>query len=965
MSENIKVFELAKELNLKALELLDKIKPLDLKLKNHMADLSAEQVEQIRSFLNPPESTAATQGKRKVIIRKNVEPTTKASALIVKRKPTSSTLFVKKESDSAVAESGENRSGLDVHASENATSNQDLAPQDSLAADHLVASDQGSDIARDQLIINENSLSSSEIQTQSVSPAEQSVGNESAQSTKLETSTVTTAGAPNESGAASALPETPAAPAVPVRRGPRYSIIRVVSPEEPKPRKPLIVEDAPANMGRKGQTSAPKTFVDPSLSRSATALIREAEEESYKKKQAPAPRVKEGEQNFKSTDFLRRERVYQPKKKRISIGGRTQSRTQVTQAAAHKRMVDFEEEISVESLARDMSVKAVQVAQKLHQMNVETPDEADGFSDWYLDMTTAQLVAAEFGFEVKDVSFKEEEITGASEEDVGAKPRAPVITIMGHVDHGKTSLLDIIRRARVAAGEAGGITQHIGAYSVSVKEAVANLAAHSTEAEGKRDRSKTAKGGKGLKKSNEAIGDMLTFLDTPGHAAFTAMRSRGAQVTDIVVLVVSAADGVMPQTREAVEHAKAAGVPLIVAVNKMDLPEANPDRIKQQLSELGLQPEEWGGETIYVPVSAKTGLGIDKLLEMIQLQAEVLELKARDDGPAEASVIEAKLDKGRGPVASILVLKGQLAVGQYIVVGEQYGKVRAIINDKGQSVREAGPSLPVEILGLGGVPDAGDPANVVADEKAARALVEHRILQKREESAGRKGLTAEDLFLRMAQGDLKELPVILKADVKGSVEAIQGALAKLPTNKIRLKILSAAVGGITESDVLLASASKAVIFGFNVRPDNKGQAEAERLKVQVKTYTIIYDLLEDVRASMEGLLSPQSKELVMGRAEVREVFSLSKSGAVAGCSVVKGKVQRANQVRLIRDGRVVYTGKMSGLRRFKDDAKEVAEGFECGISLENFSDIKQGDIIEAYTIEHSAARLDDSSPAQA
>ncbi len=504
---------------------------------------------------------------------------------------------------------------------------------------------------------------------------------------------------------------------------------------------------------------------------------------------------------------------------------------------------------------------------------------------------------------------------------------------------------------------------------MTVADAIRNLQSAQAGDDAKKSKKEKKAEKAAAKKSTKDGGEgvpveQITFLDTPGHAAFTSMRSRGAKVTDIVILVVAASEGVMPQTREAIDHAKAAGVPIIVAMNKMDLPDANPDKLRQQLSEFGLLSEEWGGDTIFVPVSAKTGMGVDKLLEMLQLQSEVLELKARADGPGIGTIIEAKLDKGRGPVATVLVREGLLKVGDHIVAGTESGKVRALINDKGQQVREAGPSTPVEILGLGAVPEAGDSLNVVADEKAAKALAEHRAEQKREETSGRQ-TTLEQLYAMMQAGELRELPVLLKADVKGSAEAIQAALLKLPQTKVKLKILATAVGGISESDILLASASKALIVGFNVRPDAKSQAEAEKRGVEVKTYTIIYELIDDITKAMEGLLDPVSKESVTGRAKVRNVFNISKAGTVAGSFILKGKVQRSNQVRVIRDGRVVYTGKVSGLKRFKDDAREVAEGYECGISVENFNDIKVGDILETFIVETSSASLEDGPTASA
>ena len=977
MSEMIKVFELAKALDLKALELIERIKPLDLKIKNHMAELSPEQVETIKNFLNPP--ATGEPEKKKILVRKkkvtdeaeSLEK--KASSVMIKK----AGIIVKKDSpglglnadSSSAMESEENTdAGSVMSASVNSASvnlaSVNLATEEPLEAP--VASDSA---LEGQATLQEFGGSNTLV--------------ESTEAQGIVSDTVPSPGLQNLSEVVEVAsgPEEGPAVVAPVRRGNRYSIIRVVSPATGEGTKPRIIEEAPAGgiAQPRNKASVPKTFADPELARSASALIREieAEEELKRKKSGAASRTRsQGEDlsSFKSTDYLRRERVYQPKKKKISIGGRLGSKPQQAPSLNHKRTVEFEgDSISVENLAEQMAIKSRDLIRKLAELGVEQPDDLEHLTDWELDFDTAAVVVEAFENDIRDVNFNEAEIieaaSGSKEADADIPSRSPVVTIMGHVDHGKTSLLDVIRKARVAAGEAGGITQHIGAYVVDVAEAVKNLqnpniagkkSESKADAKAAAPKAKTKDKAKPAKESKLTI-SQLTFLDTPGHAAFSSMRSRGAKVTDIVVLVVSAVDGVMPQTREAIDHARAAGVPIIVAVNKIDLPESNVDKIKKQLGDLNIIPEDWGGENIFVHVSAKTGEGVDKLLEMIQVQAEVLQLKAPVEGPAEGAIIEAKLDKGRGPVASVLVKRGTLRVGEYIVAGTQFGRIRALINDKGVQVKTATPSTPVEILGLGGVPEAGDALNAVADERSARALSEHRVDQKKEGYSAPKTFSVEDLMSRMSAGEQKELPVILKTDVRGSAEAIQAALSKVTSDKVRLKILSVAVGAISESDVLLASASKALVLGFNVRPDNKAQSEAERRGVVVRTFTIIYELIDEVTKMMEGLLAPTLKETVMGRAEVRNVFSITKVGAVAGCNVVKGKIQRNNQVRLLRDGRVIYTGKMSGLKRFKDDAKEVAEGFECGISIENYQDVKVGDLIEAFLIEESVTRLSPSA----
>jgi translation initiation factor IF-2 len=544
-----------------------------------------------------------------------------------------------------------------------------------------------------------------------------------------------------------------------------------------------------------------------------------------------------------------------------------------------------------------------------------------------MNLDAASIFAEQSGVKIEVAVEKGgEELLQEAVETEGEErlePRPPIVTIMGHVDHGKTSLLDAIRRTKVAEGEAGGITQHIGAYTVSVH------------------------------------GKQVTFLDTPGHEAFTSMRARGAKVTDIVVLVVAADDGVMPQTIEAIHHAKAAEVPLIVAINKIDKPEANPDRVKNALSEQGLISESWGGDTIMVEVSARQKTGLDTLLEMILLQAEVLELKADPHRQAQGTVIEAKIERGRGPVATVLVRSGTLKIGDVYVVGPYSGRVRALINDQGGKSQQAGPSIPVEVIGLPGVPSAGDVFQVVSDERIAREIAEERTQKRRAaELGGPAKVSLDDLFAKIQEGSVKELAIVIKADVQGSSEALAGAVEKLSTDAVKLRVIHNGVGGIMESDVLLATASSAIIIGFNIRPEPKAAALAEQQGVDIRLYTVIYDAIADIKAAMEGLLEPTLKERTLGRAEVRQVFTIPKAGAVAGSYVIDGTISRASAgVRVIRDNVVVYQGKLASLRRFKDDVRDVQQGYECGLSIENFNDVKVGDIIEAYAIDKIAARL--------
>ena len=535
-----------------------------------------------------------------------------------------------------------------------------------------------------------------------------------------------------------------------------------------------------------------------------------------------------------------------------------------------------------------------------------------------IDFDTASLVAEELGAKVeKEVIVTiEERLIDDSDDDGEGIERAPVVVVMGHVDHGKTSLLDRIRNANVTSTEAGGITQHIGAYRVNY-------------------------GGK-----------EITFLDTPGHDDFTAMRARGASVTDIAILVVAADDGIMPQTIEAINHAKAAGVSIIVAINKMDKEGANPENIKQQLTEHNLVVEEWGGDVICVPVSAKTGMGIDELLENVLLVAEVAELKANPNRLAKGAVIEARLDKGRGPTATLLVQNGTLHTGDIIIAGTAVGRVRVMTNDKGEIVTEAGPSYPVEITGLAEVPSAGDTFNAVEDERLARELVEQRKHEaKQEQFKQYQKVTLDNLFSQIEQGEIKELPIIVKADVQGSVEAVKQSLEKLSNDEVRVKVIHGAVGAVSEGDVMLANASNAIIVGFNVRPDPVAADNAERDGVDIRLYRIIYDAIEEITTAMKGMLAPKYREVAMGRIEVRQVYKISNVGTVSGCYVLSGKVSRTCEIRVVRDGIIIADDKIASLKRFKDDAKEVAEGYECGITLEKFNDIKEGDIFEAYIME--------------
>ena len=603
----------------------------------------------------------------------------------------------------------------------------------------------------------------------------------------------------------------------------------------------------------------------------------------------------------------------QPSNKRRQEERDKMQKLQLEIARKQQLKVQIPEEISVGELATRMKKSAAEVIKQLMKLGVFASVSE------IIDYDTAALVAMELGCKVEKeviVTVEERLIDDHEDKPEDLVPRAPVVVVMGHVDHGKTSLLDYIRHANVVSGEAGGITQHIGAYTVEIN------------------------------------GSPITFLDTPGHEAFTSMRARGAMVTDIAILVVAADDGIMPQTVESINHAKAAGIPVVVAINKMDTVGANPERIKQQLTEYDLVSEEWGGDTIIVPISAKTGMGIEELLENLVILAEVQELKANPNRAAKGTVIEARLDKGRGPIMTVLVQNGTLKLGDIIIAGTAVGRVRTMINDKGQRVTEAGPSTPVEISGLSEVPSAGDIFNAVGDERMARELAEERrISQANNAMPGTKKVSLEDLFSQIQAGEMKTLNLIVKADVQGSAEAVKTSLEKISNDEVRVKVIHSAVGAINESDVMLAATSGAIIVGFNVRPDNAARDSAARSNVDMRMYRVIYDCINEIEAAMKGMLAPKFKEAVIGHAEVRETYKVSKVGTVCGCYCTDGKIQRGCDVRVLRDNIVIHEGSLASLRRFKDDVKEVASGYECGMQIEKFNDVKVGDVIECFVME--------------
>lgn len=667
----------------------------------------------------------------------------------------------------------------------------------------------------------------------------------------------------------------PAEKVVPARPAPPPAPPKVEAPPPPKP-KPQILKQSQAEAAPVAVEITERIFKIPALK----PVERPAEQRKRRQKERPSGSV-----------VIEGPRPTEP---------------------AEVKLINLTEGLTVKELAERINVKVKDLIARLFQRGIVATINQT------LDGELIKQVCRDFGYEVNLVSFEEELAALEAGEDrlEDHLPRPPVVTIMGHVDHGKTTLLDAVRKSRITEQEHGGITQHIGAYKVEIKER------------------------------------SIVFLDTPGHEAFTLMRARGAQVTDIVVLVVAADDGVMPQTVEAIDHARAAGVPIVVAINKMDKPGAQPEKVKQQLSDLGLVPEEWGGDTVMVQISAKTLTNIDLLLEMILLVADLKELKANPKRRAVGTVLEARLDRTRGPVATVLVQNGTLRIGDVFLAGAVYGKVRAMIDDRGRMIKEAAPATPVEVLGLQGVPQAGDKFLVVDDIEKAKRIAVYRQMQMREKALRKSArLTLNQLYEQMREGKVKELPLILKADVQGSVEALTDALNRLSTEKVKIKILHSGVGAITESDVLLASASNAIIIGFNVRPERKATELAEQEGVDIRLHTIIYDVMQEIRNAMVGLLEVTTRERFLGAAEVRQTFSIPKVGTVAGAYVTSGVIRRGAEIRLLRDNAVVYQGKVSSLRRFKEDVEEVRSGFECGIGIENYNDLKVGDVIEAYVVE--------------
>ena len=887
---NIRVYELSRDLDKPSKEILNVAKGLGISVKSHASSISAEEAKRIIDKIGASQS-AQTQAQESMIVEKVRVFRSESGAEVVERRKGASVVLRRKKklAEPEIKELTEDAESV---------SQQSDTPNITDTQPSLVDNEHLEIIAED---------------AQTIESAEEVVGHLDAQPDEVEE--------PIQDVDEKSQNDT-----LKFEEAKKSGIEKVTKQTEADKSKKQATEDTEKAFKKKSKSVKPKReeIIDEDTLEELRKAFRAklpGKRREYlvegggRARPRPTPNTGSGYKGKNS------DRNFRQNSRPTNTQTRSKQETNVVpfSATSTKRAIKVGESINVGELAKLMSLKAGELIKKLIFLGMTATINQS------IDYDTAALLAEEFDIEIISDAFEEDNLLLEDEVEVTDNElvsRPPVVTVMGHVDHGKTTLLDTIRKANVVDGEAGGITQHIGAYTVDVN------------------------------------GRKVAFVDTPGHEAFTAMRARGAKVTDVVILVVAADDGVMPQTVEAVNHAKAAEVPIIVAVNKIDKPNAEPEKIKRELSEIGLLAEDWGGETLFAEVSAKQNLGIKELLELVILQADVLELKVDKDKRANGFILEAVLDKGRGPVATVLVSEGTLRIGDTVVAGTTYGKVRALIDDKGERVTEAGPSMPVEIMGLSTVPQAGERFYAVKDEKAAKDVVGHRETKQREAVAAKVVKpTLENLFEALEEEESKELTLIIKADTQGSVEAVRESIIKLSTEKCQVKIVHAGVGGINETDVILASASNAIIVGFNVRPDVKALDISEREGISLELHTIIYNLIDRVRGAMEGLLDPIVEEKITGHAEVRETFHISRIGTIAGCMVNDGKVSRDNNVRVLRDSVITFDGKLSSLKRFKDDAKEVNTGYECGITIERFNDIKVGDIFEFYTFEEFKQEL--------
>ncbi|MFK8139364.1 MAG: translation initiation factor IF-2 [Bdellovibrionales bacterium] len=927
---NPKVFEFAKEIGVETITLMDKLRKWEIPVKSHMAALSPDMVESIRDKLKNEDAPADKTTKKKAAKKKTKTAAKKKT--VAKKKTASATKgkkVVKKKAASAGTEDDVKKSSRKVIRRKAGAADQAAKAAEALAAkkkeEEAAAEEKLEAVAAEQIAATEAATTNAEAVESGIAETESSVENKE-----------TIGDSAVKDSAEKAKPEEAKAaePATPSRRTKILGRVDL-SKVQPK-RRPQSAPrgDRPSSGPR--TSSAPNmaaaNVVDPSRagddrkskgSRFKAVEIgprADAKAAAEKKKKGKNQTAGENLGSFNRTEFRKREIVFQPKKRMTDLG-RDAMKTVITTPKASKMVVRVHGKMTVNALAEEMKVKSGKLISFLMKQGIMAKANEE------LDFETISLISPEFGFDAENTFESVDELLEKSahgEVDADLVQRAPVVTVMGHVDHGKTSLLDSIRKTNVTDGEAGGITQHIGAYRVQLD------------------------GGK-----------PITFLDTPGHAAFTEMRARGASVTDIAVIVVAADDGLMPQTKEAINHAKAAGVPIIVAVNKMDRPNANPEKIKQQLTEFELIPEEWGGSTMFIETVAPEGKGIKEILEAIELQSEMLELKSNPKRSCTGVVIESKLQKGRGIVATLLIKDGTLKKGQYVVAGKSYGRIKAMLDDKGKPMKEAGPGVPVEILGLNDSPAAGDPVGSTEKERQAAEIANRRVQEEKDAAKKSKSsnMSLEELFGDMNAGNVKELPIVLKTDVSGSGEAIKNLFANEKSEKVKINVIHSAVGGITESDILLASTAQAMVIGFNVGTEGSAGSLAKKEGIQLKRYSIIYELADDIRKAMKGLLDPDIVEESQGAAEVRETFKVPTLGMIAGCMVTDGKVLSSSLVRLFRDGKQIYEGNVTSLRRFKDNAKEVASGYECGIGIENYNDLKVGDKLEFYQKKEVEAEL--------
>jgi translation initiation factor IF-2 len=944
-----RVYELARELNMTNKVLLDKIREMDIEVRSHMSSLDDKAVHKIRTaLLGKKANKVSDQRIQSTVIRRRRKKDRKEESVsektsapseadseveeVTRKKPAPLESKTKISSEKVSPAEGEVSSGKMDVAEKKAKPVQEISETDT-SEEKKSAKVEEKSIVEESAVALEPTTETAEVKEEAHSTSsEKSRTPKTSEPKKPEAKKTREKKKTEEELVSESFPlkgaEEKKAPSVKAKKKPRKRVKKATAAKIIK--LPDHLENTAA------EPSLPKGEIAPAAPSSPPLTTGKSEKKAFETSEEPstppkkAPRKKGGIRKkavIEGASLYEKDRT--KKSRKTGKGGKSarsksapaQKKTTITTPKAIKRRVKIDDTIVLSELAKRMGIKANEMIQKLMMVGVMVTVNQT------IDFDTAALVAAEFGYEVERAAFEEESLLHMEQdqpENLLARP--PVVTIMGHVDHGKTSLLDVIRKTHVTDAEAGGITQHIGAYNVM-----------------------TEKG-------------QIVFLDTPGHEAFTAMRSRGAQITDIVILVVAADDGVMPQTIEAINHSKAAGVPIIVAINKIDKENADPDRVKRELSDHGIISEEWGGDTIFVDVSAKKNIGINDLLEMVLLQAEVLELKANPNKLARGHVIEAKLDSGRGPVATLLIQEGTLHSGEPAVCGLYFGKIRAMLNDQGKTISKAGPAMPVEILGLNGVPMAGDEFIALADEKDAKQVSQHRVQKQRaKELAKSSRLSLEKLFEKMEEGEIKELNLIIKADVHGSIEALKDSLSKLSTDEVKINIIHSATGTITESDISLATVSNAIIIGFNVRPGAKVQEMASEENVDMRFYNVIYNAIKDIQDALVGMMEPTFEERILGRAEVRDTFVIPKKGTIAGCFVTDGKISRGRNVRLLRDGIIIYDGKLASLRRYKDDVKEVTVGYECGLGIENFNDIKIGDLIECYYFEEIKPTISQSS----